>query len=112
VRRAHSRRSVRVGTFDDHVFDHRVSSRILGLGGSCRCSAVHELAIGCYSAASGRLLPGDLVRAVPPTEEDDIPDDEVLWPRVREGDVLVPHVARQLIARVAQGQDIGAVLSS
>jgi hypothetical protein len=39
----------------------------------------------------------DLVRAVPPTEEDD---------------VLVPHVARQLIARVAQGQDVGAVLSS
>jgi hypothetical protein len=43
----------------------------------------------------------DLVRAVPPTEEDDVPDDEVL-----------PHVARQLIARVAQGQDVGAVLSS
>jgi hypothetical protein len=54
----------------------------------------------------------DLVRAVPPTEEDDVPDDEVLRPRVREGDVLVPHVARQLIARVAQGQDVGAVLSS
>jgi hypothetical protein len=32
----------------------------------------------------------DLVRAVPPTEEDDVPDDEVLRPRVREGDVLVP----------------------
>ena len=40
------------------------------------------------------------------------PHDEVLSPRVREGDVLVPHVARQLIARVAQGQDVGAVLSS
>ena len=54
----------------------------------------------------------DLVRAVSPAEEDDVPDDEVLSPRVREGDVLVPHVARQLIARVAQGQDVGAVLSS
>jgi hypothetical protein len=32
----------------------------------------------------------DLVRAVPPTEEDDVPDDEVLRPRVRDGDVLVP----------------------
>jgi transposase-like protein len=54
----------------------------------------------------------DLVRAVPPAEEDDVLDDEVLSPRVREGDVLVPHVARQLIARVAQGQDVGAALSS
>lgn len=54
----------------------------------------------------------DLVRAVSPTEEADVPDDEILSPRVREGDVLVPHVARQLIARVAQGQDVGAVLSS
>jgi len=42
----------------------------------------------------------DLVWAVPPTEEDDVPDDEVLRPHVREGDVLVPLVARQLIARV------------
>ena len=48
----------------------------------------------------------------PPAEEDDVLDDEVLSPRVREGDVLVPHVARQLIARVAQGQDVGAALSS
>lgn len=54
----------------------------------------------------------DLVRAVSPAEEADVPDDEVLSPRVREGDVLIPHVARQLIARVAQGQDVGAVLSS
>jgi hypothetical protein len=54
----------------------------------------------------------DLVRAVSPTKGADVPDDEVLSPRVREGDVLVPHVARQLIARVAQGQDVGAVLSS
>ena len=54
----------------------------------------------------------DLVRAVSPAEEADVPDDEVLSPRVREGDVLVPHVARQLIARVAQGQDVGATLSS
>ncbi len=54
----------------------------------------------------------DLVRAVSPTEEADVPDDEVLSPRVREGDVLVPHVARQLIAPVAQDQDVGAVLSS
>ena len=54
----------------------------------------------------------DLVRAVPPAEEDDVLDDEVLSPRIREGDVLVPHVARQLIARVAQGQDVGAALSS
>ena len=54
----------------------------------------------------------DLVRAVSPTEEADIPDDEILSPRVREGDILVPHIARQLIARVAQGEDVGAVLSS
>jgi hypothetical protein len=54
----------------------------------------------------------DLVRAVSPAEEADVPDDEVLSPRIREGDVLVPHVARHLIARVAQGQDVGAVLSS
>jgi len=54
----------------------------------------------------------DLVRAVSPAEEADVPDDEVLSPRVREGDVLVPNVARQLVARVAQGQDVGAVLAS
>ena len=53
----------------------------------------------------------DLVRAVPPGRNY-VPDDEVLSPRVREGDVLVPHVARQLIARVAQGQDVGTALSS
>jgi hypothetical protein len=31
---------------------------------------------------------------------------------IREGGVLVPHVARQLIARVAQGQDLAGLLSS
>ena len=36
--------------------------------------------------------------------EDEVIDDEVRNPRVREGDVLVPHVARQLIARVARAR--------
>lgn len=38
-------------------------------------------------------------------------DDEVLNPRVQEGDVLVPYIARRLTARVAAGLDVRAYLS-
>jgi hypothetical protein len=37
--------------------------------------------------------------------------DEVRNPTMRAGDVLVPLVGRRLIARVADGRDVGAYLS-
>lgn len=61
----------------------------------------------------GRIITSrDLARAVPPSEVGEVIADEVRNPSIREGDVLMPIVARRLIARVAAEQDIGAYLSS
>jgi hypothetical protein len=61
----------------------------------------------------GRILSGrDLARAAPPSEVGEVIDDEVRNPPIREGDVLMPAVARRLIARVATGKDVGAYLSA
>ena len=58
----------------------------------------------------GRILTGrDLARAVAPSEAGEVALDEVRNPAIREGDVLVPLVARRLTARVAAGRDVGRI---
>ena len=60
----------------------------------------------------GRILTGrDLARAVPPSESGEVFVDDLRNPAIREGDVLVPLVARRLTARVATDSDVGAYLS-
>jgi type I restriction-modification system DNA methylase subunit/transposase-like protein len=69
-------------------------------------------ASGPEPRVEGRILLGqDLARAVPPSATGEVIADELRNPAIREGDVLVPAVARRLTARVAAGKDVGAYLS-
>jgi hypothetical protein len=61
----------------------------------------------------GRILTSaDIATGQPPSRVGDVDSDEVRNPPIRPGDVLVPVVARQLNARVAVDEDIGAYPAS
>jgi hypothetical protein len=56
-----------------------------------------------------RVLTGrDVALGQPPSEISDFPDDEIRYPAIRVGDVLVPVLGQRLTARVATDMDIGA----
>jgi hypothetical protein len=75
--------------------------------------AADDKAEQSFPRVEGRILTGrDLARAVAPSEAGEVAVDEVRNPAIREGDVLVPLVARRLTARVAAGRDVGAFLST
>jgi hypothetical protein len=61
---------------------------------------------------TGRVLTGeDVARGEPPSRQTEVIADELRTPVIRLGDVLVPQIARRLIARVAADADIGAYLA-
>jgi len=51
---------------------------------------------------------GDIARGEPPSKVGQVDADPVRNPPVRAGDVLVPAMARRVVARVAAGDDVGA----
>jgi len=61
---------------------------------------------------TGHVLTGaGIARGEPPSRQAEVIADEIRTPMVRLGDVLVPQIARRLVARVAADTDVGAYLA-
>jgi hypothetical protein len=58
------------------------------------------------------MTPRDIALGLPPSEVRPVDTDPVTNPPIRAGDVLVPAMARRVIARVATDEDAGAYPSS